>query len=307
MKESLLYWAGHHQVTADWQWLDRKQPHRCIWHLKQGAGTARIRTRELELNEGDFFVCRMDEVEKLQQRGSDELHVTVCVFHAPWAPHLPLMPRVKDPQFLESCLKRLVQNFLVHGGRTEASSRWLEALLQLLIDDNPEAVPPADDSLVRIRQLCQAIDVDPGAAWKVEELAQDCEWSVSHFHRQFKQIVGMAPREYISQARMSAAQAALREGEKSVAEVAEDLGYSDVAYFSKHFRELIQCSPSEYRNRCRKIYAGRNLLKTTTKPLEAVATQVGYEDVPTFAQHFTEIVGTHPETYRELYRTGEIE
>ncbi len=307
MKESLVYWAGHHEVTADWQWLDRKQPHRCIWHLKQGDGQASIHGRELDLKEGDFFVCRMDEVDKLVQTGRNPLNVTVCVFHAPWAPYLPLRPRVKDPSFLESCLKRLVQNFLVHGGRTDASSRWLEALLQLLIDDNPEAVPPVEDSLVRIRQLCQAIDADPGAAWKVDELAKDCDWSVSHFHRQFKQIVGMAPREYISQSRVSAAQALLREGELSVADIAERLGYSDVAYFSKHFREMSQCSPSEYRSRCRKVYAGRGLLKGTTKDLEEIAEQVGFKEIEDFNRYFTEIVGTHPANYRELYRTGEIE
>ncbi|NRA40581.1 MAG: AraC family transcriptional regulator [Planctomycetes bacterium] len=306
MKESIVYWAGHHQVTTDWHWLDRKQPHLCIWHLKQGDAKARVRGRELELKEDDFFVCRMDEVEKLIQASREELHVTVCVFHAPWAPLLPLLPRVKDGSFLESCLRRLVQTFLVHGGRTDASSRWLEALLQLLIDDNPEAVPPADDILVRIRQLCQAIDADPSAAWKVDELAKQCDWSVSHFHRQFKQIVGMAPREYISQSRMSAAQSLLREGEKSVAAISEELGYSDVAYFSKHFRELTQCSPSEYRNRCRKVYAGRTLLKTTTKTLDEIALQIGFEKVELFNRYFTEIVGTHPDTYRELYRTGEI-
>ena len=306
MNESIVYWSGHHEVTADWQWLDRKQPHRCIWHLKQGNGEAKIHGRQLQLKEGDFFVCRMDEVEKLVQTGREPLNVTVCVFHAPWAPYLPLCPKVKDAAFLASCLKRLVQNFLVHGGRTDATSRWLEAILQMLIDDNPEAVPPADDSLVRIRQLCQAIDGDPGAAWKVDELAKECDWSVSHFHRQFKNIVGMAPREYISQARMSAAQALLREGEQAVAEIADALGYSDVAYFSKHFRELTQCSPSEYRSRCRKVYAGRALLKTTHKTIVEIAAQIGFDDVELFKQWFTEVVGTNPENYRELYRTGEI-
>ena len=43
----------------------------------------------------------------------------------------------------------------------------------------------------------------------------------------------------------------LRQGEGSIAEIAEQVGYESQGNFSEAFKALTHVSPSEYRRRCR--------------------------------------------------------
>jgi len=71
--------------------------------------------------------------------------------------------------------------------------------------------------------------------------------SESHVLRVFKQHLGCSPFQYISRLRLSAATDALIQTDKSITEVALDLGFNDSNYFTRLFKKHHGLSPREYR------------------------------------------------------------
>ena len=80
--------------------------------------------------------------------------------------------------------------------------------------------------------------------------------SESHVLRVFKQYLGYSPFQYINRLRLSTAADTLIQTDKSITEVALDLGFNDSNYFTRLFRKYQGLSPREYR----KKYLKENLL-----------------------------------------------
>jgi AraC-like DNA-binding protein len=91
------------------------------------------------------------------------------------------------------------------------------------------------------------IHADVSRRWKVEELASAVAMSRTAFTERFKALVGMPPLKYLTEWRIALASAALREG-KSLASIAESVGYGSDAAFNSAFKRLTGQSPGRYRS-----------------------------------------------------------
>lgn len=83
----------------------------------------------------------------------------------------------------------------------------------------------------------------------LEEWARAVGWHPVHFERVFKQETGLSPMRWLEARRMEAARQYLSTTGKSVAEVAEAVGYADPFYFSRVFRRHFGMPPLRYRRR----------------------------------------------------------
>lgn len=71
--------------------------------------------------------------------------------------------------------------------------------------------------------------------------------SPSHFRALFKEATGLSPIACLTNIRMDQARRRLREnGDQSIAQVALQVGYPDLHYFSKLFKKLEGLSPRQY-------------------------------------------------------------
>lgn len=71
--------------------------------------------------------------------------------------------------------------------------------------------------------------------------------SRSSFADKFKQMVGMAPLEYVTGWRMQHAHDVLMSDNKSVMQIAEDCGYQSEAAFRKAFKKQFGFGPGAVR------------------------------------------------------------
>ena len=83
----------------------------------------------------------------------------------------------------------------------------------------------------------------------VTELAAKLNVSKSGLNRKLKNLLGVAPKEFINKARMNRAVALLQHSDLPVKEIAYRCGFSDQNYFGKCFRAAMGVSPSEYRQK----------------------------------------------------------
>lgn len=81
----------------------------------------------------------------------------------------------------------------------------------------------------------------------IEEVAQASGLSPGYLTRQFKIMLGTSPSEYARSFRMAKAAEMLRSDDKSIAQIAGALGFSDVSLFSRQFRQVTGLTPSGFR------------------------------------------------------------
>lgn len=87
----------------------------------------------------------------------------------------------------------------------------------------------------------------PEKAWRVEGLAALANMSRANFCRIFQQQLGLPPAKFLAHIRLQQGAYLLKQTQKSVLEVALEIGYQSEAHFSKAFKALFGISPRQYR------------------------------------------------------------
>lgn len=83
----------------------------------------------------------------------------------------------------------------------------------------------------------------------VEFLAGLVHLSKSYFMNCFKKAVGMGAVEHLTHLRIKAACDALTDTDKKISEIAFTCGYSNLSNFNRQFKQIMGCSPKEYRRK----------------------------------------------------------
>ena len=82
---------------------------------------------------------------------------------------------------------------------------------------------------------------------RLSQLAQECGLSVSHFARSFKASFGVSTHRWLVQLRIERSQDLLTRTRGSLADIAEEVGFSDQAAFTRTFHQIMGVSPGRWR------------------------------------------------------------
>jgi AraC-like DNA-binding protein len=94
----------------------------------------------------------------------------------------------------------------------------------------------------------------PGERWTVGNLGKAVALSRSGFAARFSALVGEPPLEYLVRWRMTKAAQFLREGDLSISDIAERVGYQSEASFNRAFKQLEGTTPGAYRRSQRRRF-----------------------------------------------------
>jgi len=98
-----------------------------------------------------------------------------------------------------------------------------------------------------IREAQKYIQENFGSAINLESISQKAGFNATYFSLLFKKETGMNFLEYLTDVRIKEAKLMLADPRKSIADVAEAVGYSDVKHFSKLFTRNTGIHPSKFR------------------------------------------------------------
>jgi len=90
---------------------------------------------------------------------------------------------------------------------------------------------------------------DCGKNCSLESLAKKLYVSSSQLNSLFRKRFGLSVKEYINQVRMERAEFLLSRSEKMVYQIAQEVGFQDIDYFTRLFKQHSGLTPSAYRRR----------------------------------------------------------
>jgi transcriptional regulator GlxA family with amidase domain len=123
----------------------------------------------------------------------------------------------------------------------------VELVLGLLLYHNPALRARQAAESDAIGRAIQFMRQRLGTSVEHAELAHSVGMSPKHFSRIFKRRTGYAPVDYFIRLKVQRACQYLSASDDLIKTVASNLGYDDVAYFSRVFRKVMGSSPQEYR------------------------------------------------------------
>ena len=99
-----------------------------------------------------------------------------------------------------------------------------------------------------IHKIIQAVEERlQDSDFKIEDLADSMNIGRSVFYMKVKSILGVSPIELVKDMRITRAIQLLETGNYNISQIAYMSGFSSSQYFSRVFKELKNCTPSEYK------------------------------------------------------------
>jgi AraC family L-rhamnose operon transcriptional activator RhaR len=253
-----------------WSWdphLRDNQPHRHT-HFEAclvgayGSGTFTAYGVDHRLTPGTFFLARPGVVHQIRNDGPELMELYWLSFA--WS-EAGETPRTEGERLMQRCAAseasvaqddgRLIRLWeAIRAVVPTALPEQVRGLVQALILGMaqtlvPETVVPvaADPNAQVARQAVRYIEDNLYRPLTIDEIADYVHVSPRHLNRLFSAFAGTSPARFMMLARLDRASALLQRSERPIKEIADSLGFTDVAYFTRCFSRRYGVSPAAYR------------------------------------------------------------
>lgn len=105
----------------------------------------------------------------------------------------------------------------------------------------------SENLLQAVQKVLNYINEHYGENISAGDMAKMCNMSYSYFSRQFKRIMAVSFSEYLNSLRISESEKLLSSTNKSITEVAMEVGFSDTSYYIQKFKQMKGVSPGKFK------------------------------------------------------------
>lgn len=231
-----------------------------LWFVWAGRGRMKIGKTELALAPGACIWMRPGHRYEAEQDLAAPLGVNFIHFTLRrGARALPLSAfrppfeilRTRRLELVDSLMRRVIE-LRTEPGNEDVCDALMGALLMDLAREHEAAAgrdAPGLEQHHRDMMLQAAADIRerPGRAPTIEALARKAGYSVDHFSRVFLKVMRARPQDYIIKAKLDRARQLLSESDLTIGMIAEALGFRDIFFFSRQFRQKTGQTPTEFR------------------------------------------------------------
>jgi AraC-like DNA-binding protein len=239
----------------NWKWAPREKPlaNFDLFYVWSGEGELILNDEPYAIGKGSCFLFRPGDHTSATHNPQKPLVLTYIHFdiEGPIG-QIPERYRViEDTLDFEYLLSRYVRLFLVKtfAADVEAQLMLKQMMIHLLREDLDEPVERKVSNQITevIHEIANYIRQNPSVAHRVEDLAKRAQLSPRYFSIKFKELIGSSVQSYIIRTRIERAEHLLHHAGMNVTEVADALGYRDIFFFSRQFKQYTGKSPSEIR------------------------------------------------------------
>lgn len=248
-------WTLTGQNTLNWPDLD-------LWYLVDGFGELETPEKEiLPLQPGTCLIMRGGHPYNFRRTSRqpfthywvhfsflDELDRII----PPNQPQpMGLYRKMQDTHLLDLLLTRAIEaNRSISDARSTALAWLWAAILEIQREDkqaNQNTLNHHSDYDHGVEHICKLIMENPAIHLDMNDLCNELHCSRAHVYRRFKQYTGRSPQQFAIDTRMQAAHFLLLDSNLPIAQIASQLGYTDVYFFSRQFKQHHDVSPAAFR------------------------------------------------------------
>lgn len=247
------------------------------WHeefeiimIKSGTGYFHVLTENYICNAGDILIIPPNLVHDIRQKDSETMEYFNILFKFQL-----LEPDENSTTYQKYFAKFMQDNFFTVHLRygTELNSR-IQPEIEYLIENRHEkyetqelmiksklfqilhhlqnAVSPLPaesrknaNQISRLKPLLKYTADNFSTDISIEQAAEICNLSPSHFMKFFKKITGITFISYLNLLRLEKAQSLLKNTDLTVLEIAEKVGFHNFSYFIRSFRSQYGTTPGK--------------------------------------------------------------
>jgi AraC-like DNA-binding protein len=139
----------------------------------------------------------------------------------------------------------------------EIALRLAGAVVGILADAPKRAREPSARDIKRVTAIVRTLAAQPEESYTLTGLASQAAMSPYHFLRTFRQVVGLAPHQYLLRNRLHRAALRLKRSKDEISAIAFAAGFNDLSTFNRRFKKVMGVNPGAYRARDSKGNARR--------------------------------------------------
>lgn len=172
----------------------------------------------------------------------------ICIF---FTSEYPLIPDAKIYNECKASTIHLFYDILIafgKGNTLKAKALFYSILSELDFEESRHNTDVSfKDILKYINTNASNNDID------VFALAEIYGCSAEHFRHKFRKEFDISPKKYILTVRLNLAKKLLLNSNLSIADIAQQTGFSDINYFSRYFKRNTGYTPTQYKNNGKKF------------------------------------------------------
>lgn len=262
------YFDDLKQKSVPWHWHEEIE----VGIVREGAIIIRTPDSQCTISRGECFFINSNMLHMIQSYNSQESSTDSLVFHA------SLAGGTMDSVFWRKYIRPVISNsgIATLSFNKERQSKavdliqsaWLQCvhsdygfeihvryfLSQLFVIINQEHpdISTAEQKKIshhneRIKIMLTYIKEHFSENITVRKIADSASISESECLRCFRNVLGSTPIAYLKKYRLQHAAELLNSTQLKISYIGQQCGFSEMSYFSKSFKEMYQCTPSEYR------------------------------------------------------------
>ena len=220
-----------------------------LWYVADGGANIQVDDESYDLTVGDCFLFDLNRRYICSHNPNDPLRVYTAYFQTGefsasdvrrWLIH--------NASLLGNAMERAVRLFGTSDrsfGEYKAQAEcWIGAVFsEFMVEEKEKDVLPA-----AVQKITDLMRQEPQQMLSLEDMCGVSGYSPNQIIRMFKSSYNMTPIQYQTSYKVRLAKQLLLYSDRTVAQIACDVGIPDPNYFSKVFKKYTDISPKEYRN-----------------------------------------------------------
>jgi AraC-like DNA-binding protein len=229
-------------------------PTELIYCVSAGTMNATIEGQTLTVKTGDLLWVRAGQRFRFWRANQSRLAIYRFRLHVHQRGRRVRLstPFVFGPDMTEGLemMRRIVREVVKPGEESQLLVRSLLGVLLVHLSRRAGKKPEPGGLDSGQFQAASKFLAESGMAWpSVAQIAGAAGLSADYFSRLFQRTTGKSVRRWIVEERIRAATELLGDPSMSIGQVAERLGYQDLFYFCRQFKQVMGVSPSGFRKR----------------------------------------------------------
>ena len=243
-----------------------------VVYMCQGTTTHIVNGQTIRLNAGELLFLNQSTTHEVCKAGYEDVAVNFIVMPEFFNTVLTFMGEEETPlrRFLVDCLCRkssgagflhfkiadlipiqnLIENLLLVLSREKPSKRKISqmtmALLFVQLMGHTETLDMPDEEQATIFKVLSYIETHY-AAGSLSELSENLHYDLYGLSREIKRKTGKTYTQLIQEKRLAQAAFLLKNTDRNVDDIANAVGYENMGYFHRIFKEYFGVSPRNYR------------------------------------------------------------